>query len=336
MAKKKYDSTDLYEVLEVSKRACPEVIESAYRTLMKMYHPDKSPGDDAFAKEINRAKAILLDPEQKAEYDCSRNDLVGKIIGNYRVLEMIAEGGFGKTYKGEHIVLGTPVCIKHGHKVKPQYEKILLEEARAIWDLRHYGIPTMRDILKTEDGAPVIVMSYVPGQTLEQILDKTKKIAPEHVAWITDRCLNVLKYLHYNGVVHGDVKPQNIIVQENHIVTLVDYGLSLIRPSCDTENKGYTPDFASPEQMEGKTLVPESDLYSLGMTMIYSLGGDISKMQVPSRVPDEICNFIKRLIVRDVLSRPNWEKEDLCKTWENIRMKVFGRVNTKMEQIPGI
>lgn len=260
-----------------------------------------------------------------------------KQIGNYKILELIARGGFGNTYKGEHILLGTPVCIKHGHYISKQDEQILIEEARAIWDLRHYGIPTIRDLLKLEDGSPALVMSYIPGLTIEKIVKKVGPPEAENVAWITERSLNALRYLHYNGVIHGDVKPQNIIVQpEIHNVVLVDYGFSSIRPNAKEKNKGYTPYFSSPEQELGETLLPESDFYGLGMTMIYALGGDIAKKTVPDDVPDPLRNFIKRLIVRDLLERPNWEKEDLIETLQNVREKSFGRKRSGMKTIGGL
>ncbi len=337
-----------YNLLEVSPRARPEVIEAAYRTLIKQYHPDKMGGDGQLAKALNEAKVVLLDPDQRKRYDHERirnlssdsgdfSDLVGKKVGNYNVLELIAEGGFGKTYRAEHVESKLPACVKRGENVSPLDEEILLQEAAAIWDLRHYGIPAMRDTVRLADDSLALVMSYVPGFTLEKIVEKNKKLDPEHVAWIAERTLNVLMYLHFNGVVHGDVKPQNIILQpEEHQVVLVDYGLSLIRPSKTTSNKGYTPFFAPPEQEKGTgTLIPESDLFGLGMVMIYALGGDIERRKVPTNVPDKLCDFIKRLIVYDVLSRPNWQKENLFETIKDLRIDVFGRRHSNMKPLPG-
>jgi serine/threonine protein kinase len=331
----KPNKLDLYSVLEVSPRARAEVIDAAYKVLMKEYHPDKG-GSNRVATTLNEARDTLMDPKKRSDYDSKLLDMSGKIVGNYRVLEVIAEGGFGRTYRGEHIMLGTPVCIKHGHKISPQDEEILMEEAKAIWDLRHYGIPAVRDLLKMDDGSPVLITSYVAGPTLEQIIKKIGRIEPEDISWITTRTLNVLKYLHYHGVVHGDVKPQNIIIQPDiHGVVMVDYGLSAIRPTNNEPNKGYTPGFAAPEQENGNTIVPETDFYGLGMTLIYALGGDVLRKRVPEDTPDPFCNFIKRLIVRDVLSRPSWDKEDLVETFEKVREQSFGRIHSGFKKIRG-
>ncbi|VVB78556.1 Chaperone protein DnaJ [uncultured archaeon] len=336
---KKFESKpnyDLYDILEVSPRARPEVIDAAYITLMKQYHPDKG-GDNRIAVSLNNAREILLDHKKRKAYDESNENLEGKIVGNYRIIEQIAEGGFGKTYLGEHIHFGSMVCIKHENQISPQDEEILIDEAKAMWDLRHYGIPAIRDLLKLDDGSLALVMSYIPGPTLEQAVKKVGGLESEDVAWITERSLNVLRYLHYNGVVHGDVKPQNIIIQpESHNIVLVDYGLSAIKPTSSDGCKGYTPYFASPEQENGETILPESDFYSLGLTMIYALGGDAQQRKVPGDVPDEFCHFIKKLIARDILLRPNWEKEDLCAKLQDLRMKVFGRRHSDMKAIRGL
>jgi len=336
------EGVSYYEILEVSPRASNEIVQTAYDLLTKQYLPETERG-----KQILEAGKVLLDVKAKDKYDNRVNNLEGKVIGQYRVKKLIAEGGHAATYLGENLMIGEPVCIKHPHEYSPTDEKILIEETKAIWDLRHYSIPTMRDIVRLDDGSPMLVMSYIPGLTLEKVVDKAGKLEPVHVAWIAERCLNVLMYLHYNGVVHGDVKPQNIILQhEIHTVVLVDYGLSIIRPDAKTNAKGHSPFFSPPEQVRGETPLPESDFYGLGMTMIYLLGGDVSKKQVPANTPKSLQELIKKFIRRDPLSRPKWpiydghgnqiDGEDLCDTIKDIRIKDFGQRRSGLEQIPGL
>lgn len=324
-------TTDHYRTLQVDSQADKEVIHAAYHALCVKYS-----GDQAKMKLLNEAKATLLNDSKKATYDLDRKPTGKRIVGDYRILAKIAEGGFGTTYKAEHVKLGNLVCIKHAINVSPTDEKILLEEASSMWDLRHWGIPAIRDILTMPDNSLSLVMSYIPGPTLTEVLEKNPNgIEAEHVAWIVERVLNILKYLHMHGVVHGDVKPQNIIIQpESHTVVLVDYGLSAVKPSSSTSAKGYTPHFAAPEQIEGKPPIPETDLFGLGMCMIYALGGDVERVKVPSHVPDGMCGFIKRLIKREPCSRPRvWKDEDLCETIKEVRATDFRRVASNMKPL---
>lgn len=323
-----------YKVLEIDPKASKEVVEAAYSALKQRHecHPDH-------LKSLKAAHAVLADADSRQEYDKALNDTIGKgkKIGGYRILEEIAAGGFGTTYKAEHMKTGCTVCIKHANSISATDTQILLGEAQTCWDLRHWGIPAMRDILEMPDGSLAIVMSYVPGPTLAQICeDKRYKdgLDPEHVAWMTERTLNTLKYLHYHGVVHGDLKPQNIIIQpEDHTAVLVDYGLSKVKPTRTDTAAGYTPFFAAPEQMEGKVPIPETDFYGLGMTMIFALGGDIEFIKVPSHTPDAMVEFIKKLIKREPLRRPNWTDEDLCESVSKMRTKAFGRNASNMKPL---
>ncbi|MBU0666390.1 MAG: protein kinase [Nanoarchaeota archaeon] len=326
----------LYDVLEISPRATKPVIEAAYKTLIKKYHPDKNKGDERIAKTLNEAKTILLNDNKRKGYDKERQTFEGKIINNYQILERITEGRYGDIYKGEHLILKSPVCIKHCKNISPQDTDLFFSEAKVMWNLRHYGVPIVRDFFKFEDGTPGIVMSYINGPTLEKIVEKNKQLDPEHVMWIAERTANILKYLHYNGVIHGDVKPANIIIQpENHMLVLVDYGFASIIPRELEDVKGATLYYSAPEQRSGNIILPESDFYSLGMTMVYSLGGNVKTRTLPEKIPEPICDLIEWLTERDVDNRPHWDYEDLCEEIIDVRKQVFGRTRSKMKPIPG-
>ncbi|MBI2596115.1 protein kinase [Candidatus Daviesbacteria bacterium] len=331
---------DHYNTLEVSPKARPEIIEAAYRTLAKIYHPDIKTGDTDTFKAIVLAHEILSDPAKRVFYDREKDKLEGKVIGDYRFLSKIAEGAFGRTYKAEHIIIREPVCIKDCSKISPQAEKILIDEAKAVWDLRHYALPAMRGLVRLENKSLGLVMSYIEGPTLEQIVAKAGNMDPEDVAWMAERSLNALKYMHYKGVIHGDIKPQNIIIQpESHMAVLIDFGLSMVKPTQNSDAKGFTPYFAPKEQITGLVILPESDLYSLGKTMIYALsGGNLDCVRdglVPRIVPDEMCMLIRRLTREDRAERPIWENEDLCDTIADMRVKVFGRRRSNMKPVAG-
>ncbi len=339
MSGKTNTSGDLYSVLQVTSRAEPEVVEAAYRALMKKYAPRLPTDNDEQAKVINNAHDVIGNPDKRRAYDGSRSSVSGIVVGNYRILEPIAEGSIGETYKGEHVLLHEPVCVKHCSRISPVAEAILIDEAKAVWDLRHYALPAMRDFLRLEDGTVALVMSYVPGPTLAQIIEKNGKLDPDHVAWIAERILNALKYLHYQGVVHGDLKPQNIIVQpKQHMAVLVDFGLAMKNSTKSSRSRGYTEYFAPPEQQaRGVPLLPETDLYSLGTTMLYALSGKLDRVkarQIPAGVPDQLEDFIRELLRVEVLERPNWLKQDLCETIEKVRELSFGSKHSNMKPIP--
>jgi serine/threonine protein kinase len=325
---------DPYKALEVDNRASQLVIKAAYHALIKQYHPDHS-GNEVKAKELNAAYELLSDASKRKKYDKENKDPKGTLIGSYRVLESIAEGGFGSTYKGEHIITKDPVCIKHCSMVSPAHDSVLIQEMKSIWDLRHYALPCMRDLQRLDDGSLALIMSYIPGYTLEQIVEKAGKIEPETTAWIAERIFNAMLYLHHHGVIHGDIKPQNVIIQPStHSVVLVDFGLAMVRPGSSDKSIGYTPVFASPEQISGRSLLPASDYYSAGMLMVYALNGGkrMDKKEVPANVPDPMANFIGTLIKKDVLQRP---QQDLFDEFVKVRNESFGRTRSGMKNIPG-
>lgn len=323
-------SRDHYKMLHVDPGADAAVIKAAYRALVKLHF-----GNDRVMKALNAANEVLSDPKKRAEYDDSIRPK-GEVVGGYRLLEKIAEGGFGETWKARHEHLGSLACVKLALDISAEDQAFLMDEARNMWDLRHYGIPAVRDIIKMPDGKVSLIMSYVPGPTLAQLIEKHYQsgMDAEHVAWITERVLNVLKYLHFHGVVHGDIKPQNIIVEaEKHTVVLVDYGLACIKPTKTTEAKGYTPYFCAPEQIDWKPPLPQTDLYGLGMTIIFALGGDVEHVKVPNNTPPALCKFIKSLIRLDPMKRPQVWKEDLCETIKEVRQSDFGRTASNMKPL---
>jgi len=305
---------------------------------MKDMHPDVTATvSGEHAKIVNEAHDILTDPDRRRKYDRDRRSVTPKTIGPYKVLGTIAEGGFGRTYKAEHTILGELVCIKDCSNISREDTELLIQEAKTVWDLRHYALPAMRDLIQMDDGRVLLIMSYIPGLTLHQVVEKTGALDYEHVAWISERIINALNYMHRSGVVHGDVKPQNVIIQEDrHMAVLVDFGLSAVRPTSTSEAKGFTPFFAPPEEIAGKPLIPESDYYSLGMTMLFALSGGtdfVERKMVPKEVPEELCRFIKRLIARDVSSRPQYPKDDLGDLIVEVREKVFGRRRSGLKPI---
>lgn len=332
---------DYYKILEVDPRASQEVIHAAFHALAKIHHP-RLAGEAGSERDrqIIEAHDVLNDVIARAEYDKKRNNIEGVVIGEFRVLDFIAEGAIGETYKGEHVLTGMPVCIKHCSRISPAAEEIMIEEAKSVWDIRHYALPAMRNLLKLEDGSIALVMSFIPGLTLHKYVEKYGPFRGddvEHVCWIAERLLHALSFMHNRcGVIHGDIKPANIIIQ-NHMAVLVDFGLAMKDPGSKSESKGFTAHFAPPEAVKRMPLIPESDIFSLGKTLLYALNGDldlVDRNQIPADTPKPLKDFIARLVVRDVFGRPAWHKDDLLKDMEEVREQSFGRRRSNMKPIP--
>ena len=327
----------LYDILQVQPRAEPEVIAAAAKALLLKNHPDRG-GDTDLCAKISEAQTLLKDPKQRKNYDKSIVQDTGELIGNYRLVRKLTEGGFGEVYEAKHEITGMKACVKMNLEVSPTDTELFIKEAKALWNLRHHALPAVRDMYKLENGKYAMAMSFIEGPTLEQLTEeyreKGDKIDPENVCWIMDRVLDALRYMHYRGIVHGDVKPQNIIVQrEEHTAALVDFGLASVRPQSGSRAEGYTPYFASPEHLGNRPLLPESDLYSLGLSMIYALGGDPNTRKVPKEVPAPVRDFISDLVVYDIFKRPHWQDVDLVKKLREVRIKAFGRENSGNKKV---
>jgi serine/threonine protein kinase len=331
-----------YHILQVQPTADLEVIEAAAKALLKKHHPDLG-GRNTLSAQVNKSRSVLTDRSKRADFDAELRSQLNNNIGPYRVIRKLSEGGFGRVYEAQHTLLDEKTCIKHSINISDYDRKLFINEAKAVWNLRHHSLPAVRDVMVLDDGSVAIIMTFIEGPTLAELAEEyqkkggpngEKEIHPENVCWLMDRVLDALRYMHWHGVVHGDVKPQNIIVQrDQHTCALVDFGLSTVRPDKNDGVEGYTPAFASPEALKFKPLLPESDLYSLGLTFIHAVGGDVAKKRVPMSLPKPIRDFISDLVVFDIAHRPCWDKVDLVEKLRKIRLDVFGRAHTNLKKI---
>jgi serine/threonine protein kinase len=248
-------------------------------------------------------------------------------IGNYRIIKQIGEGGFGRIFQAEHVLLDEKACLKQNKDNSPDAVDLLKMEAKLLWKLNEYhSIPGTKDFLEVGKNNCVLVMDFIDGKTLDELVETNSRLHPEEACWITERLLGALHYCHYNGVVHSDVKPENVFIEpKKHDIKLIDFGLAAYRPTRKTTPNGYTPKYAAPELIQGKPPVPETDIYGAGITMLFALGGDIAKKSFPSDTQKPLVDYCERLLRYDPSDRPNWEKENLIERLSDIRMDIFGR-----------
>jgi serine/threonine protein kinase len=186
---------------------------------------------------------------------------------------LIGRGGFGVVHEGSDIILNRTVAVKiltESDEDKESGPEDFLREARTAATLNHSNIVTIYDTGRS-DSKFFIVMEYVKGTTLKDLLAARPTLPlPEILGLIKQVCLG-LDYAHRKGIVHRDIKPGNILVDEDGNVKITDFGLAKFISDTSIEDsvKG-TPVYMSPEQVQGQRLDHRSDIYSLGC-MLYRM-----------------------------------------------------------------
>lgn len=253
-------------------------------------------------------------------------------IGSYKLLSKISEGSFGRTYLAEHLLLKNLVCIKEEigfHATGDvRYKDWFREEAKLLFDINHPLLPNCKDYFESPE--QIMVMSFIPGDSLDKIVTKNGFIDDEHICWILMRCADALAYMHHKKkIIHCDIKPQNIILNtKEHDAFLVDLGLCAVAPIAQTKPKGGSQFFMPPEFELGKPPIPASDIYSLGKVAIYLAGGNVATGT--SKIIEPLKILINKMIRQDVLARPQ-NVVEISEEILDIRKKVWGRLSTLEE-----
>ncbi len=222
-------------------------------------------------------------------------DRVGQQLGNYRLLRLLGHGGFAEVYLGEHLHLQSQAALKVlRRELQDDDVRRFLSEARTLVHLRHPSIVRVLDFT-VEQGIPVLIMDYAPGGTIRQRYPHGSRLLLDTVVAFVQQIASVLQYAHNHGVIHRDVKPENLLLDADGGLLLSDFGLALFSPSPDllsTQELVGTLPYTAPEQLRGKPGFA-SDQYALGIIAYEWLCG---------RRPFEGTQF--QLIQQHVLAPP--------------------------------
>ena len=201
-------------------------------------------------------------------------------IGKYRVMEFIAAGGMGLVFKAEDTDLNRPVCIKVMHPalaMKPDAKIRFERESRAAARLRSERIVTLLDV-GTQRELPYFVMQLLDGESLRSRLARLGKLPAESAIHYVRQIAEGLRHAHAMGIVHRDIKPDNIWITLEDDVKLLDFGLArALDESANLTTSGGllgTPHYMSPEQIQGQPLDGRSDLFSVGIVLYEMLTGE--------------------------------------------------------------
>lgn len=214
--------------------------------------------------------------------------MIGQTVSHYRIIDKLGEGGMGAVYLSEDLHLARRVAIKFLTSTDRHYRARFIREARAVSALNHPNIAMVHDYGETPEGQPFIVMEYVKGKSLSDLLDEglTLKRSVEIVSSIAE----ALGEAHDHGIVHRDIKPSNVLINERGNVKVLDFGLVkhlFDQPSTDVDLDAKTiystqtrsdvivgtPLYLSPEQATGKAIDGRSDLFALGALLYECLTG---------------------------------------------------------------
>lgn len=207
--------------------------------------------------------------------------MIGRLIKRrYRILSKIGGGGMGTVWLARDETLGRRVALKAlathptGEPMSVRRDR-LIREARAAALVKHPGIVEIHDVFLDGD-LPWIVMAYVEGASLQEMIDSGRPPPVRRIAAIARRVLAALRAAHEAKVVHRDVKPANILIERDDTAVLVDFGIAHIAGEARLTSTGSlpgTPDYMAPERICGREPGPAADLWSLGVTLFHTLEG---------------------------------------------------------------
>jgi eukaryotic-like serine/threonine-protein kinase len=199
-------------------------------------------------------------------------------IGSCRIIDEIASGGMAVVYRAVQESLNRTVAVKalkSAVAADPQFSTRFEREALSISSLQHENIIHIYDFVK-QDGNLFIVMEFVDGIDLYDLLEKHPVLPSEVAAIIAMQVARGLDYAHYRGIIHRDIKPANIMVSKSGGVKLMDFGIARDQAFSDLTETGTglgTPSYMSPEQIVGDKLDFRSDVFSLGIVLYQMVCG---------------------------------------------------------------
>ncbi len=212
--------------------------------------------------------------------------MTGRKIGAWRIIDEIGHGGMGTVYRvvrddGAYQKEAALKLIRHGGEVREDLLRRFRQERQLLANVDHPNIAKLLDGGSSEDGRPYLVMEYVAGQPLDEYCESRNLSIEERLDLFRAVCAAV-QFAHQNLIVHRDLKPSNILVGEDGVPRLLDFGIAKpLDPELSPQtvdptvfgNRPLTPEYASPEQFRGQAVTTATDTYSLGVVLYELLAG---------------------------------------------------------------
>lgn len=225
---------------------------------------------------------FLKDPVRSAAIELAREiTWDGRQIGPWRIIRELGRGGMGAVYLAERIdaPAASPVAIKLVRSLfpDPDLQRRFEAERRILAGLQHSGIPRFLDGGTTTDGTPYLVMEYVDGEAITTWAEKRRLPLPARLRLLLEVC-NAVTHAHNARIVHRDIKPLNVLVDQTGRARLVDFGIAKpLGPDATAQAttlfRRLTPSYASPEQLRGQPVTVATDVYALGLLLYELIAG---------------------------------------------------------------
>ena len=204
---------------------------------------------------------------------------VGTLMGGrYRVEALLGEGGMGRVYRAEDVLLEMPVAVKilNQELTNDRYAVAKLKkEARITLQLTHPHIVRLFDMQKVEN-TYMLIMEYVGGESFRTIIRTHSHLATQTCLQVVETCADAVAHAHQHGILHNDLKPDNLMLTEEGVLKVIDFGTAGMTHSRSGGNYIVgTPAYMSPEQIRGDVLDERTDVYALGMIACELLSGDL-------------------------------------------------------------
>jgi eukaryotic-like serine/threonine-protein kinase len=238
----------------------------------------------------------------------------GQIVGKYKILSTIGSGGFGTVFLADDTWIDKRVALKVPHKQNLDFGE-LLREPRLLATLNHPNIVTILTAEKQEN-VFFIVMEYVPGETLDAMITREGALDMARALDYTCQICNAVDHAHKHGVLHRDLRPSNVLVGDNGLLKVADFGTSrFLEIAAHGTTVIGSPPYMAPEQFHGKAVFA-SDVYSLGVTMYQMLTG-----MLPYDTPSP--QDLEKLMKGDFVAPPRSKNPKIPKALNDIILKAM-------------
>jgi serine/threonine-protein kinase len=238
----------------------------------------------------------------------------GQTLGKYKIIAPLGSGGFGSVYLAQDTWIDKKVAIKVPHRQGLDFGE-LLREPRLLASVSHPNIVAITTAEK-QDNIFFIVMEYVQGETLENIIALSGALELNRALDFTCQVCNAVDHAHGQGVIHRDLRPANVLVTENDMLKVADFGTSrFLEIAAHGTTVIGSPPYMAPEQFHGKAVFA-SDIYSLGVTMYQMLTG-----MLPYETPGPAD--MQKLMSGALVSPPRLKNPSIPKGISDIVMRAM-------------